>query len=122
MNPYAAELDRRDVSRCPHREWHYDATPRDDDGAPLELTAPGETGTSYANALWCRKWGAFISPKGVACVDCHNRTWPDIERWRAHVLPPAAPDKRADLIVAAVARGDMSQEEALKLGDEFNFS
>ncbi len=112
---------------CPQgaatREWHLDGTPRSDDGQPTSPQAPGATGTSFQNSLWCRWWKKFINPNGFTCRLCTAQNWPAIVHWRAKVLPGiiASKGKAAaqDALVQAVAQHMLTQDEAEQLSNEF---
>ena len=78
--------------------------------------------STYQNTLYCRKWGAFINPTGFTCRLCIAQNWPQIVRYRAHVLPAlVASDKSKaeDALVAAVKSKMLTLDEATALAAEF---
>jgi len=76
-------------------------------------------GTNYQSQLFCQHWRVFIAPSGATCAHCVARTWPEVENFRAHVLPPldGKQDKR-DAILRAIAGGILTEADATQLGKE----
>lgn len=112
-------------SRGNQREWHIDGVPRTDKGTKrAQRHATGITGNSYQNQLYCRHWQKFINPSGFTCELCEARVWPEVENYRAHLLPPfitAGKQKEAgEALVRAVTDGQLAEDEALQLAKEFD--
>jgi len=82
-----------------------------------------EEGLSYQNQLYCGYWKEFINPNGHTCALCQKQLWPDIEHWRAHVIPAVQAengDKAAqETLVNAVASENLTEANALALAEEF---
>ncbi len=91
--------------RGDHRDWHI------------------EDGRHYQEQLYCRFWQKFVNPSGFTCSFCVEHQWPAIEKWRIHILPALIADKgkeaAGDALVDAVARGRLTEAEAIQLGKEF---
>ena len=89
--------EKPNIAFCEHQDWHLD-------------------GANYQRQLWCTSWTMWINPSGFSCARCKKKVWPEIARWRAHVLPAQIEKKgreaAAEALVAAVERGRLSEVEA----------
>lgn len=108
------------------RLWFADesTTPVDESGKiAVVAEVSGEAGTCYQNQLWCDYWQCFINPGGATCEQCTLRLWPMVEMWRAHTLPylieKLGKEKAAETVLEALASGELTEAEALALGEEF---
>ena len=94
------------IEVCSDQDWHI------------------EDGESYQSQLYCRRYETYVNPRGFTCSLCRRHLWPEIERWRHHVLPEliAKSGKKAagDAVVDAVERRPLSEKEATVLVREFN--
>ena len=78
-----------------------------------------ETAESYQSQLWCPFWKCFINPCGFTCKLCKDQTWPEIENFRAHILPGLDKAMQEQMILAALVARELTDAEALELGKEF---
>ena len=104
---WTAKPDIDDCWRGDHREWHI------------------EDGQHYQEQLYCHFWEAFINPSGIVCEGCKQHM---IGNWQSSYLQEAIPGLIAAqskeavgvLIVQAVASGQLTEQQALELVDEFD--
>lgn len=90
-------------------------------GAEREWIAEAK---NYRFQLWCPVWKTWLNPTGFTCQACRDKTWPDVERFRTHILPDLTmAGKAADgarMVLHAAERGLLSFDEAVALGEEFH--
>ena len=88
------------------------------------------TGRTFQNQLYCAVHKTYINPDGATCEACRSGHWPPYENIRRRLATLFGPSgertltdsviKMAEnIIVPAVERGHITEQEALALVEEF---